>query len=352
MHATLFVTPEYEREFGIGKAIEYIQCLSTWITKQDIHASLFQRLDQRSRAGSFSIVIHNARYYTIFRTTCEAFAAFARNLLLALHRNILYNKRHSNAKQASAKTMETRKKNISHGSAIAVKQVASAIDHTNLCATCCAEDVQKLCAEAKKYRFRLAMVNPRDVKLAAMELSGSKIGVGTVINFPLGAGCPAAYSIEAANALENGADELDLVVDVPRLKRCTVDKCAFYEYARELSAFVLAAKGKRPDATLKLIIECCYLAKKEIVAGCRLAMKAKFDFVKTSTGFGKGGATVEDVRLMSKTVRGRIGVKAAGGIRTAADAIAMLEAGAARLGCSAGAAIMEELQSKRTSGAR
>lgn len=216
-------------------------------------------------------------------------------------------------------------------------ELAGCIDHTFLKAAGDRDAVTRLCREAKRWAFASVCVNPSEVPLAARLLKRSAVKVCTVIGFPLGAATTAAKCFEAREALEAGADELDFVINV-RLLKYGPAACA-----AELGRLVAESRAVRPDAVLKLIIECCDLTDDEKVRACRLAKAAGFDFVKTSTGFGKGGATVADVRLMRRTVGRKMGVKAAGGIRTLADARALLKAGATRLGCSAGVAIVKEV---------
>ena len=215
-------------------------------------------------------------------------------------------------------------------------RLAKVIDHTFLGPAGDADAVRKLCREAKKYCFASVCVNPSEVPLAARLLKKSGVKVCTVIGFPLGATTVTAKYYEAVDALANGAEELDFVIN-QRLLKYDPDLCF-----NELDVLSRLCHAEKPGALLKLILECCNLTREEIVRGCRLAKKAGFDFVKTSTGFGKGGATVEDVRLMRRTVGAKMGVKAAGGIRTREDALAMLAAGANRLGCSAGVEIVRE----------
>ena len=216
-------------------------------------------------------------------------------------------------------------------------RLAAMIDHTFLQAAGAPDAVEKLCAEARRHRFACAMVNPCAVAQAVRLLRRSKVRVGTVVNFPLGQGSVSAAVAEAELAMAEGAQDIDIVIDVRKLK---------YGDAKALQrdlAF-LAAVCRCPGVISKLIIECCYLTDREKVKACRLAKKAGFDFVKTSTGFGTGGATVHDVALMRRTVGPAMGVKAAGGIRTLADARALIAAGATRLGCSAGVALVKELK--------
>ena len=221
--------------------------------------------------------------------------------------------------------------------------LAALIDHTFLQPAGESDAVRRLCREAKKYRFACAMVNPAEVKLAARLLKGSGVRVGTVVGFPLGANTPEIKNYEAVMAVDNGALDVDFVIDVRRLKEAARDAAVCRELACELKVHNAVCKDAGFGVVTKLIIECCYLTDAEKRLACRLAKKAGFDFVKTSTGFGPGGATVADVRLMRRAVGPHMGVKAAGGIRTLADASALLAAGADRLGCSASVAILKEL---------
>ena len=208
--------------------------------------------------------------------------------------------------------------------------VSKYIDHTFLKPTGDKDAVRKLCREAKKAKFASVCVNPCEVALAAKLLKGTGVKVCTVIGFPLGANTTEVKLFEALEALRAGATELDFVVN-QRLLKYEPKACE-----NELRVLADACKSDRKGVVLKLILECCNLTKAEIVRGCKLAKKAGFDFVKTSTGFAAGGATVEDVKLMRKTVGPKMGVKAAGGIRDRETALAMIDAGATRIGTSAG----------------
>lgn len=209
------------------------------------------------------------------------------------------------------------------------------IDHTILKADATKDDVMKIINEAKEYEFFSVCINPTWVSLAAKELKDAPVAVCTVIGFPLGANTTETKAFEATDAIEKGANEVDMVINVGALK----DK----DYAlvqKDIEAVVNAAKDK---ALVKVIIETALLDNDEIVKASELAKAAGADFVKTSTGFSTGGATVEDVRLMRKTVGPDMGVKASGGIHNAEEALAMIEAGATRLGASSGVAIMNGL---------
>ena len=208
--------------------------------------------------------------------------------------------------------------------------VAQYVDHTFLKPAGEKDALKKLCAEAKACGFASVCVNPCEVEACARILRKSPATARTVLDCPLGQGTDRTRCFEALDAIQAGADELDLVVN-QRLLKYAPGKCR-----AELLQWVRTCRTLRSDVTLKLILECCNLTKKEIVLGCKIAQKVGFDFVKTSTGFAASGATVEDVALMRRTVGPDMGVKAAGGIRDRETALKMLAAGATRLGCSAG----------------
>ena len=208
--------------------------------------------------------------------------------------------------------------------------LASYIDHTLLKADATEAQICTLCAQAREFHFASVCVNPRWVALCAQELAGSGVKVCTVIGFPLGASVSAVKAAETRQAVADGADELDMVISVGDLKAGNNETVQ-----ADIRAVVRAAAGK----TVKVIIEACLLTDEEKTRACKLAMAAGADFVKTSTGFSAGGATVADVRLMRAAVGPNFGVKAAGGIRTREQALAMIEAGATRIGASAGVSI-------------
>lgn len=212
--------------------------------------------------------------------------------------------------------------------------IGKTIDHTLLKAIGTADQVKELCVEAKKYGFASVCVNPGWVSLCARELSGSDVMVCTVIGFPLGANTSEIKAAEARLAVSQGANEVDMVINIGAAKG------GDWKAVEDDIRSVVSAAGK---ATIKVIIETCYLSDAEKVKACEAAAKAGAHFVKTSTGFGTGGATAEDVRLMKKTVGDRLKVKASGGIRSYHDAILMLDAGADRIGASSGVAIVSEL---------
>jgi len=210
--------------------------------------------------------------------------------------------------------------------------LAQMIDHTLLKANATKAEVQKLAEEAKEYSFVSVCVNPTWVKTAAEILKDTPVKVCTVIGFPLGATTSEVKAFEAKNAIENGATEIDMVINIGALK----DK-QYEMVEKDIQAVVEAAKGK---ALTKVIIETCLLTDEEKEIACQLSVKAGADFVKTSTGFSTGGATAEDVALMRKTVGPKIGVKASGGVRSLEDAEKMIKAGATRIGASSGVAIV------------
>ena len=205
------------------------------------------------------------------------------------------------------------------------------IDHTLLKQDATPEQILKLCEEAKEYDFMSVCVNPAYVPLAAEALKGSSVKVCTVIGFPLGMNLTKTKVEEAQLCIKQGADEIDMVINVGMLKSGNDD------YVEAEIAELKAVAGER---VLKVIIETCLLTDEEKVRVCRLAKNAGADFVKTSTGFSTGGATAHDVRLMRETVGPEMGVKASGGVRTHEDLLAMVEAGANRIGTSNGTKII------------
>ena len=210
--------------------------------------------------------------------------------------------------------------------------IAKYIDHTVLAANATRDKIEQICKEADQYHFASVCVNSCWVDLCAKLLEKSEVMVCTVVGFPLGAMSTESKAYEAKKAVLAGADEVDMVINIGHLKNHDDD------LVQDDIAAVKAACGK---AHLKVIIETCLLTDEEKVRACRIAKLAGADFVKTSTGFSTGGATVEDIKLMRKTVGPELGVKASGGVRTYADAKAMIDAGATRIGASAGIAIVE-----------
>ncbi|MGG1658757.1 deoxyribose-phosphate aldolase [Brevibacillus sp. NRS-1366] len=205
------------------------------------------------------------------------------------------------------------------------------IDHTLLKPEATQAMIDKLCAEAKEHDFASVCVNPYWVKRSAELLAGTDVKVCTVIGFPLGASTSAVKAAETRDAVVSGATEVDMVLNVGALKSSDLDT------VREDVAAVKKAAG---NVLLKVILETGLLTDEEKEMACKLCVEAGADYVKTSTGFGPGGATVEDIALMRKTVGANVGVKASGGVRDGAAALAMIEAGASRIGTSSGVAIV------------
>lgn len=211
--------------------------------------------------------------------------------------------------------------------------IAKMIDHTLLKAEATKEQIVELCKEAREYEFASVCVNPLWVKTAAEELTGSVVSVCTVIGFPLGASTSATKVFETIDAIKNGATEIDMVISIGMLK--SGDDQAVEEDIRKV---VDAARGKAP---VKVIIEASLLTEDEKVRACEMSLRAGAEFVKTSTGFSTGGATIEDVALIRRIVGDKAGVKASGGIRDLNDMNAMVKAGASRIGASSGVMIIK-----------
>ena len=221
-----------------------------------------------------------------------------------------------------------------------MKELSKYIDHTLLKADAKDDEVIKLCKEAKEYGFFSVCINPSFIELAKKELEKSDVKVCTVIGFPLGATTTETKEFETKDAINKGAHEIDMVINISRLK------AKDYEYTlKDIKAVVNAAKDK---ALVKVIIETCLLTDEEKVKACEIAKEAGADFVKTSTGFSTGGATKEDIALMRKTVGETMGVKASGGVRTYEDAALMIENGASRIGASSSIAIATGKSSQGT----
>ena len=207
------------------------------------------------------------------------------------------------------------------------------IDHTLLKADATQDKIETLCKEAKEYDFASVCVNTYWVPFCAKQLEGSDVKVCTVVGFPLGAMSSNAKAFETKDAIEHGASEIDMVLNIGEMK------AGHYDVVRDdVKAVVEAAKGH----CVKVILETCLLTKEEIVKACELCIEAGATFVKTSTGFSTRGATLEDVKLMKETVKDKCLVKAAGGVRCRADLDNMIEAGADRIGTSAGVALMQD----------
>nr|WP_122012457.1 deoxyribose-phosphate aldolase [Maliibacterium massiliense] len=221
------------------------------------------------------------------------------------------------------------------------RQIAGMIDATILKPQATAADVETLCRDARDYHFKAVCVNPVFVPLCVRLLRGSGVRVATVAGFPLGASAPEAKAQEARIAVRQGAHEVDMVIHVGGLIAGDADAVR-----ADIAGVVAACKGENPDAVVKVIIEACLLRDAQKREACRLAREAGADFVKTSTGFSTGGATVDDVALMYACVGQEMQVKAAGGIRSLDDALAMLQAGATRIGTSGGVAIVKEAMAR------
>ncbi|MGQ9459637.1 MAG: deoxyribose-phosphate aldolase [Candidatus Bathyarchaeaceae archaeon] len=219
---------------------------------------------------------------------------------------------------------------------ISRQKLAKMIDHTLIKPTATRVDVVKLCKEAEKHGFGCICVNSAYVSLAKQLLRGTNVKVVSTAGFPFGSSLPEVKAFEARRAVENGASEIDMVINIGALKSGDYETVK-----RDIEMVVDVKRSHSNDLVIKVIIETGYLTKEEKVMACKLAKEAGADFVKTSTGL-VGGATVEDVRLMRETVGPDMGVKAAGGIRTFKEALAMIEAGANRIGTSTGPAIIEE----------
>lgn len=211
--------------------------------------------------------------------------------------------------------------------------IASVIDHTLLKPETTEEMIIKLCKEAEEYGFYSVCVNPNYVSLASEMLGDSDVKIATVVGFPLGANTKEVKAYETRKAIEDGAHEIDMVINIGALKSKDFSK------VKEDIEAVVDAAGK--EAIVKVIIETCLLTDEEKVKACELAMEAGAHFVKTSTGFSTGGATVEDVKLMKSVVGDKMEIKASGGIRDYQKAMAMIEAGASRIGASASVHIVE-----------
>jgi len=220
---------------------------------------------------------------------------------------------------------------------ISRKRLAGMIDHTLIKPTATREEVVKLCREAEKYGFGCAVVNPTYVSLARHVLEATDVKVCSTVGFPVGATLPEVKAFEAERVVEVGAEEVDMVINIGALKSKD------YETVRRDIEAVVGVKKAHKNLVVKVIIETGLLTDEEKVVACRLAKEVGADFVKTSTGLLGGGATVADVKLMRRTVGRDMGVKASGGIRTLRDALAMIEAGANRVGTSTGVAIIEEM---------
>ena len=216
-------------------------------------------------------------------------------------------------------------------------QFAAMIDHTNLKPVATRRDIERLCRDAAEAGFASVCINPVYVPFAAGLLQNTSVKVCTVVGFPLGASAHDAKAAEAAFAVKQGAQEIDMVIDIGAVK-----EGRFADVEQDIAGVVTASA----PAAVKVILETCYLTENEIIQACTAAVNAGAAFVKTSTGFGSGGATVDAVALMRRTVGSSVGVKAAGGIKTLETAIALIDAGANRLGCSAGMELLQAFSGK------
>lgn len=223
---------------------------------------------------------------------------------------------------------------------VSVEQLANMVDHTNLKAFADDAAFQKLCDEARNYNFKMVAINPAQTERCKEKLQGCPVHVGAAIGFPLGQTTLECKIFETKDAIEKGADEIDYVINIAELKNNN------YDYIKkEMEEIVKICR--EANVISKVIFENCYLTDDEKKKVAEIAKEVKPDFIKTSTGFGTGGATVEDVALMKSVVGDEVKVKAAGGIRDLKTALAMVEAGAERLGTSAGVAIVEEYKKQQ-----
>jgi deoxyribose-phosphate aldolase len=223
---------------------------------------------------------------------------------------------------------------------ITPQSLAGMIDHTFLRPSGGPEDIEKLCAEARQYGFAMVAINPAEVERCVRLLAGSPVRVGAAIGFPLGQNTSAVKEYETRDAIQRGAGEIDMVINIRALQG---GDAALVR--QEIASMVSACRASRVIS--KVILETCYLTDVQKNEVCRMALEEGAGFVKTSTGFGPAGATVEDVRLMRAAVGPHMGVKAAGGIRTLEAALSMITAGATRLGTSAGVTIVQALQAQQ-----
>jgi len=220
-----------------------------------------------------------------------------------------------------------------------IKEIAKRIDHTILKADASSEQVRKVCDECKKFGFGMIAINGAQVELCHRELESTGTHVGAAIGFPLGQTTIETKVFETLNAIENGCDEIDYVINITQLKAGNLDYIA-----KEMNAIVTPCREK--GILSKVIFENCYLTEKEKLNMCAIAREVKPDFVKTSTGFGTGGATIEDIRLMLDNVGPDIAVKAAGGVRTLETALQLIDMGVKRIGSTASITIVEAFKEK------
>ncbi|WGE89166.1 deoxyribose-phosphate aldolase [Actinobacillus arthritidis] len=214
-------------------------------------------------------------------------------------------------------------------------EIAKFIDHTALTAEKTEQDILRLCDEAVENQFFSVCINSGYIPLAKQKLASSNVKICTVVGFPLGANLSSVKAFEAKEAIKAGAEEVDMVINVGLIK-----SNKWEAVKADIQEVLRACEG----ALLKVILETCLLTKEEIVKACEICRELNVGFVKTSTGFNRGGATIEDITLMRKTVGSEIGVKASGGVRDTETALAMIKAGATRIGASAGIAIINGLK--------
>ena len=226
---------------------------------------------------------------------------------------------------------------MSPETSISPKELAGMIDHTFLKPHGKASDIETLCREALEYGFAMVAIHPSQITRCVALLKGSNVKIGACIGFPLGQNTTASKAFETRDAIQNGATEIDMVMNVFELQNGN------YEYVqRDIEAVVQVCKQADPQILCKVILETCYLSDEQKIKACELSKAAGADFVKTSTGFGPSGATSKDVRLMRQTVGNDMGVKASGGVRDLETVMTMIAAGANRIGTSSGVAIMKE----------
>ena len=216
-------------------------------------------------------------------------------------------------------------------------QLAAYFDHTQLRAYAIRQDFEKVCGEAREYGFAMVAINPAPVRLCKELLKDTGIHVGAAVGFPLGQNTIASKVFETRDAIANGSDEIDYVVNITQLKEKN------YDFVREEMASIVGA-CRETGVISKVIFENCYLTREEKLSLCAIAREVRPDFIKTSTGFGTGGATFEDVELMKKAVDDDVKIKAAGGIRNLETALGMIDRGVSRIGSTASVAIVEELK--------
>lgn len=218
-----------------------------------------------------------------------------------------------------------------------IEKYAKLIDHTKLSADANPDSIVQLCSEAKKYNFFSVCINPSYIELAKKQLENSDVKICTVIGFPLGQNTVETKIFETMNAIEKGADEIDMVINIAKLKERDVQYCI-----NEINCIKKACNNK----ILKVIVETCLLSEEEKALACEIILNSHADFIKTSTGFSHAGATFEDIDLFNRIIKSRKLIKAAGGIKTGKDLIKMVELGANRIGTSKGVNLMKDLMNQ------